>query len=175
MTPGTPTLPIKVRPERAGDALPVRAHLTGVFGRTAEADLVDVLRLNSEIVLALVAERTPATVVGYAAFSRLFVETPSTRSPAVGLAQLAVAANLQRRGLGSALVRNGLGALAERGEQLVFVLGNPGYYARFGFDVAAAAPYVSRYAGAHFMVRQMREAAPTNGTLRYPSAFVDLD
>jgi hypothetical protein len=35
--------------------------------------------------------------------------------------------------------------------------------------------FMSRYAGAHFMVHQMREAAPTNGISRYPSAFADLD
>jgi putative acetyltransferase len=175
MTSDAPTLPIKVRPEQAGDVVPVRAVLTDAFRRTAEADLVDVLRANDEIVVALVAEWPPAAVAGFAAFFRVFVETPNASAPAVGLAPLAVAASLRRCGVGSALVRNGLAILAARGERLVFVLGDPAYYGRFGFEATAAAPFASRYAGAHFMVRQMSEAAPTNGTLRYPSAFAGLD
>jgi putative acetyltransferase len=170
-----PRLPIEVRRERAGDFAPVRALLIDAFAGTSEADLVDVLRANDEIVMALVAERMPAIVVGYAVFIRLLIETATATVPAIGLAPIAVAASVRRRGVGGTLVRDGLTLLAERGEQLVFVLGDPAYYRRFGFDVAAAAPFVSRYAGAHFMVYRMTQTAPTNGTVRYPAAFAGLN
>ena len=94
--------------------------------------------------------------------------------PAVGLAPLAVAADIRRHGVGGALVRRGLALLAERGEQLVFVLGDPAYYHRFGFDAAAAAPFMSPYRGPHFMVLRLATTAPLDGAVRYPPAFADV-
>jgi putative acetyltransferase len=76
--------------------------------------------------------------------------------------------------VGSALVRHGLVLLAERGERVVFVLGDPAYYGQFGFDAAAAAPFMSPYRGPHFMVLQLAQTAPLDGTVRYPPAFAEL-
>jgi putative acetyltransferase len=158
----------------AGDAAPVRSLLLSAFAGCAEADLVDALRANGDVVLALVAAQASAGVLGYVAFARLSVATKGAIVPGAALAPLAVAADVQRRGIGSALVRDGLQLLAACGEQLVFVLGDPAYYTRFGFDVASASSFVSPYAGSHFMVRRLTQAAPTDGTICYPSAFADL-
>ena len=49
------------------------------------------------------------------------------------LSPLAVMPEHQKRGIGSALVRHGLKALAEQSVPLVFLEGDPRYYARFGF------------------------------------------
>ena len=59
------------------------------------------------------------------------------------LGPLAVLPERQRQGLGSALVRAGLDALRDRGTRRVLVLGDPAYYARFGFapERGTAAPY----------------------------------
>jgi putative acetyltransferase len=43
----------------------------------------------------------------------------------------------QRRGIGAALVREGLEVLAGRGVPVVFLEGDPGYYARLGFQPGA--------------------------------------
>jgi putative acetyltransferase len=167
-------LAIAVRPEQAGDAAAVRTVLAGAFGGPAEAELVERLRASEDVVLALVAELEGRGVVGHVAFPRLAVDAPGGSEPAVGLAPLAVAAGLWRRGIGSALTRRGLGLLAERGEQIVFVLGDPAYYGRFGFDAAAAASFMSPYSGPHFMAVRLAQTAPSAGTVRYPSAFADL-
>lgn len=50
------------------------------------------------------------------------------------LAPLAVAPRFQRRGIGSAIVRNGLQRLRQAGVQLTCVLGDPAYYGRLGFE-----------------------------------------
>ncbi|HNK33546.1 MAG TPA: N-acetyltransferase, partial [Plasticicumulans sp.] len=50
-----------------------------------------------------------------------------------GLAPLAVAPAYQGRGIGARLVRTGLAALQARGAGGCVVLGEPAYYARFGF------------------------------------------
>jgi len=51
------------------------------------------------------------------------------------------------------------------------VLGDPAYYARFGFDLAAARSFDSHYSGTHFMVLRLSENAPRGGKVRYPAAF----
>jgi putative acetyltransferase len=173
MTSAAP-LAITVRPERASDGASVRTLLADAFGRPAEADLVDRLRTNDDLVLALVAELDDRDIVGHVGFSRLAVGAPGGSVPAVALAPLAVAADLWRRGIGAALIGRGLALLAQRGEQLVFALGDPAYYGRFGFDAAAATPFVSPYSGPHFMALRLAQTAPSDGTVRYPSAFAEL-
>jgi putative acetyltransferase len=163
-----------LRPERHDDAVPVRAVLASAFGGSTEADLIDRLRADGELVLALVAERANAAIAGYVAFPRLWIESAGLRLAATGLAPLAVAPDIQGHGAGSILVRRGIALLAQRGEQLVFVLGDPGYYTRFGFDAAAASRFKSPYDGPHFMVLRLTPAAPREGIVRYPSAFAGL-
>jgi putative acetyltransferase len=167
-------LPIAVRLEQAGDAAAVRAVLVDAFGGRAEADLVDRLRSGKDLVLALVAELEDRGIVGHIGFPRLAVDVPGGSAPAVGLAPLAVAADLWRRGIGGALIGRGLALLAERGEKIVFVVGDPAYYGRFGFDTTAATLFTSSYSGPHFMVLRLAHTAPSDGVVRYPSAFADL-
>lgn len=57
--------------------------------------------------------------------------------PALLLGPLAIEPAERGRGLGVALVRHGLAAACSRGHEIVFVSGEPDYYARFGFRPAA--------------------------------------
>ena len=61
-----------------------------------------------------------------------------------------------------------------RGASLVFVLGDPAYYTRFGYCPAAAAAFESTYAGPYFMALRLNEDAPKSGKVRYPAAFDGL-
>lgn len=162
-----------IRPAFAHDIAAIRGVLISAFAGHAEADLVDVLRVEGELVLALVAEQEGG-VCGYVAFPRLKILNGAGHVDAVGLAPLAVTPDVQRRGIGSALTREGLRLLAARGEALVFVLGDPVYYARFGFNPEAAAPFVSIYAGPYFMAQRLAGNAPRGGMVRYPAAFDQL-
>jgi putative acetyltransferase len=161
---------VNIRPERAEDAGAIRSILVAAFPGDDEADLVERLRADDDLALALVAE-TENAVRGCAAFPRLTVGTLDRPERAVGVAPLAVVPRLQFRGIGGALVREGLRLLTLRGEQLAFVLGDPAYYSRFGFDVAAAEPFESVYAGANFMALRLSDNAPRGGKVRYPAAF----
>jgi putative acetyltransferase len=162
------------REEEARDEVTVRVLLQAAFGGTAEAMLVDRLRSGGELVLALVAAETTDRIVGYVGFPRLRIETPEGARTAVGLAPLAVVPSHQGRGIGAALVRGGLAQLIARREEIVFVLGDPALYGRFGFSLEDARPFASPYAGPHFMARRLSAAAPRRGLLRYPAAFDDL-
>jgi len=58
----------------------------------------------------------------------------------------------------------------------VFVLGNPAYYGRFGFNAGDASGFTSPYAGLHFMVLALaRGGLPMlRGRVEYAAAFAKL-
>ena len=179
-----------VRPEAAADAGAVHALLARAFETPAEADLVDQLRRDGDLLLALVATDARAAGLRAPAQGARAVARASARRgdrhtrararptggewPAVGLAPLAVAEAQRRGGIGAALVRAGLARLAAQGETLVFVMGNPAYYTRLGFALATAQRFTCVYAGPYFMALRLGESAPRAGTVRYPAAFDDL-
>jgi len=159
-----------IRREQPDDAPAIGAVMDAAFGGLAEGRLVERLRAAGDLVLALVAIHE-AAVVSYVAWPRLWVEMLQNSHPAVGLAPLGVTPPRQRQGVGSSLTRAGLAQLKADGDSLVFVLGDPAYYRRFGFSLEAARAYDSIYAGAHFMALKLAAAAPDDGRVRYPSAF----
>lgn len=78
------------------------------------------------------------------------------------LAPLAVLPELQTKGVGGKLIKAGLSQLKDAGVELVFVLGHPDYYPRYGFTPAGVlgfeAPYPipEEHAGA-WMVQALKE------------------
>jgi putative acetyltransferase len=122
----------------------------------AEVSIVESLRRDGAVVaeLALVAKDR---VAGHAMFSRMTVEPPLCRAAALGPVSARV--RLQHRGIGTALIRAGIDACAQRGVEAIFVLGDPGYYGRFGFDAAAAAGIRCDHAGPHFQALTLRAGA----------------
>lgn len=163
-----------VRPQRPADAAAIRDLLVQVFETSAEADLVERLRHEGDLVLAMVADHSEHGVIGYAAFPRLRIEHTGREFPAVGLAPLAVAEPYRRQGVGADLVGGGVNNLALRRETLVFVLGDPAYYTRFEFALETARPFECVYAGAYFMALRLSDTAPRAGHVRYPAAFDGL-
>lgn len=116
---------------------PVRRLLTAAFGRSDEARLVDKLRESEsfEPYLCLVAEHS-SVIVGHILFSHIALAADPDIE-VLALAPVAVYPAFQGRGIGSALIHEGLKRADERGEPLVVVLGHPGYYPRFGFVPAS--------------------------------------
>lgn len=125
-----------VRPEEPRDRPAVRRVNEAAFGRASEADLVDRLRARSASYLGLVAE-DGGEVAGHITFSPVRLDPPRPDLVAFGLAPMSVLPDRQRGGVGSALVRAGLAACRAAGADVVFVLGHPDYYPRFGFRPAA--------------------------------------
>jgi putative acetyltransferase len=160
-----------IRRERTGDAPGVRCELRASFAGKVEADLVERLRASGHLVLALVAEQ-PGGIAGYVAFPRLNLATRGRLTPAMGLAPVGVLPQRQRQGIGGALIRAGLAQLQATGERIVFVLGEPGYYGRFGFR--AVDGYVSPYAGPYFLVLKLAPGAPASGVVTYPAPFAEI-
>lgn len=165
---------IHVRPERSDDHAAIRTVLEAAFRTPAEAGLVQQLREDGDLVLALVAQHANGRVVGHIAFPRLGIAGQGRVTRCVALAPLGVMPEMQRRGIGAALVETGLDMLARKGETLVLVLGDPAYYQRFGFAADAAEAFESPYSGPHLMAKPLVPDAPTEGVVRYPRAFADL-
>jgi putative acetyltransferase len=152
------------------DAPTVRAILLESFPTPAEADLVDRLREDGDLVLALLAEEGEAPC-GVAVLSPM--EAPF---PALGLGPVAVRPARRRHGIGAALVREALARAGAAGWRGVFVLGDPAWYARLGFSAEAAAGFDCAFAGPAFMACPLGGAAlpARGGRLAYPPAFDGL-
>ena len=91
------------------------------------------------------------------------------------LSPVGVLPKLQGRGVGSALIRHGLGLLADRGWPLVFLEGSPLYYARFGFGPGAEQGFRKpslRIPDEAFQALMLPAYEPwMTGTLVYDAAF----
>jgi len=159
---------IAIRSETVDDRDAVYRVHAAAFGRPAEADLVDRLRPAARPQVSLVAVED-GEVVGHVFFSPVTVESSAAVFTAFGLAPLAVLPGFQRRGVGTALVREGLRACRRLGHHIVFVLGHPEYYPRFGFETAAARALTSVYdvRPEAFMVAE--------GTVKYRPEFEGID
>jgi predicted N-acetyltransferase YhbS len=83
--------------------------------------------------LSVVAVEPGHGIVAYALLSRVRLDG----APVLALGPVAVLRARQRHGLGGAVVRHALHAAADEGETFVSVLGEPEYYARFGFVPAS--------------------------------------
>ncbi len=156
-----------VRSERAGDAAGVRAVHTAAFGQADEADLVEVLRRDGLAVAGTVAE-VDGSVVAHALLGRITVGD----APALALAPVGVLPEYQRRGLGSAVVRAAIEEATLLGERLVVVLGDPAYYARFGFASAADAGVTAPWSGPALQVMALSAYdGGARGEAVYPAPY----
>jgi putative acetyltransferase len=169
---------MELREEQPGDVASVRdIHVRAFTGHGPEvADLVDSLR---EIItptdgLSLVAEQD-GQIVGHVMFTRSLLDAPRRLVEVQVLSPLGVLPEQQRRGIGSALVRHGLKALAGRAAPLVFLEGDPGYYSRFGFAPGGhhgfRKPSLRIPDGAFQVIKLPRYEPWMTGTLVYAEPF----
>jgi len=164
---------IAVRAERPDDVAAIRTVNLAAFPTPAEADLVDRLRADDDLVLSLVAE-PDGEIAGHVGFSRMNVDDKGLWHHAVALAPVAVLPARQRKGIGKALIEQGLQILKQRGETLAFVLGSHDYYGRFGFSLGEAEPFACAYAGPHFQLLRLSDGGPLSGRVQYAAAFASL-
>jgi putative acetyltransferase len=161
---------IEVRDECPLDWEAVYEAVSSAFGQLAEAELVKALREAGDSVLSLVAEED-GQIVGHILLSRM--EAPF---PALALAPVSVIPARQRSDIGSALVKGAVNRACSEGWEAIFVLGDPEYYERFGFDREAATGFTSPYAGTHFMVLELSPPlSARTGELHHAPAFAALN
>ncbi|MXQ11625.1 GNAT family N-acetyltransferase [Microvirga makkahensis] len=161
-----------IRVEEIADWSALYAICEAAFRQSGEADLVRRLHDDGELTLSLVAYADKPA--GHVAFSRLTLHgTPDLKGCA--LAPLAVAPEFQRQGVGSVLVRLGIERLRADGYDLVLVLGEPDYYARFGFTPGLATQMKTPYEGPYLQALALSERGKNaHGPVSYARAFAEL-
>ncbi len=150
---------MRIREETPEDFTVVWELNEQAFGGAAEARLVDMFRTANKAVVSLVATIDRRTV-GHILFSPVTVTVSPKDFRAVELTPMSVLPEVQNRGIGSSLVREGLAACRRKGYDAVVVLGHSKYYPRFGFLRAADYGLDSEYnAPESFMVVELKEGA----------------
>ncbi len=131
-----------IRPEQASDYeiiydITKRAFATMPFSGGDEQDLINRLRDNGALEISLVAQ-IGSDIVGHIAFSKAFPKNETAHDIAdfYALGPIAVEPELQRSGIGSALINAGLDILRGREAAGCILIGNIDYYQRFGFETA---------------------------------------
>jgi putative acetyltransferase len=167
---------MQIRFEQPADIAAVHAINQAAFETSAEADLVDSLRAQAEPILSLVAD-DHGTIVGHILFSPVTL-TGHGELRIMGLAPMAVWPAQQRRGIGSALVRDGLDRCRQFRCDAIVVLGHHKYYPRFGFVPASRFGIRSEYdvPDEAFMALEFEAGvlAGKTGTIRYHPAFANV-
>jgi putative acetyltransferase len=164
---------VLIRRETARDIDAIRAVTAAAFnGPVPEARLVDELRADPGWLpaLSLVAVDSSDAVIGHVVCTRAQVDS----APVLGLGPLSVHPDHHSRGVGSALVHTVLGACDALGEPLVALLGDPGYYHRFGFVLSSEHGILPPDPAwqPHFQVRPLAAYTPTiRGTFAYAEPF----
>lgn len=166
------TVDFDIRPSAVADRAAIEALYSDAFPDEDLVPLVHDLLALGDGVLSLVGVRD-ALIVGHAMFTRCSVGAEAPH--AVLLGPVAVASAWQRKGVGSRLIRDGIGRLRGEGIRCVFVLGDPTYYARFGFlpDADVEPPYrlPAQYAGAWQSLRLNPAETLATGTLVVPEPW----
>ena len=162
-----------VRRATHADLGAIRTLHSQAFPTTAEADLVERLHADGDAAVSIVAD--DGGIVGHVLLSRMRVEADGHALRGLGLAPVAVLPERQGQGIGAALVEASLAAAREQGTQIVFLLGEPEYYSRFGFAASTAAPFSSPYAGPYFQALMLDGLPqPASGAAEYAPAFAAL-
>ena len=118
------------------------------FGEDEGPEVVDLVKglLNdptAKPLLSLIALKGQR-VIGHILFTKARINENDQISVAI-LAPLAVIPDAQRQGVGGKLIAEGLSMLTESGVELVFVLGHPNYYPRYGFKPAGIHGFEAPY------------------------------
>jgi len=127
---------VKIRNETSADVsaiaeLTVAAFRTLAISSHTEQFVLAALRAANALTISLVAE-AGGRIVGHIAFSPVTISDGS--SDWYGLGPVSVLPQYQRRGIGSALIEEGLSRLRGLGARGCCLVGHPQYYKRFGFQ-----------------------------------------
>lgn len=164
---------VNVRPEEPGETLAIHAVHVGSFPSDGEARLVERLRVAGRLPVSLVAE-VGGSIVGHIVFSPV---RAASGAVGMGLAPVAVIEPYRRQGIAAELVRAGLLACREAGFGWAVVLGEPSYYARFGFRPASNFGLSDEYGGglAFQAIELITGTLPVGaGLVRYAPEFASL-
>lgn len=160
------------------DCLIRDAFLEAEHSNGKEQELVKGIRKSDHYIrnLSLVAE-LDGEIVGHIMFSTIAIVNEEESYISLALAPLSVLPKMQRKGIGSKLIRSGISRAKELGYQSIVVLGSENYYPHFGFSMALSygiePPFeVPEY---NYMVIELVKDGLLNvsGTVEYADEFYE--
>jgi putative acetyltransferase len=109
----------------------IEAFKTLEISNHTEQFIIEALRKAKALTLSLVAE-IDSRIIGHIAFSPVIISdgTPDW----YGLGPVSVLPEYQRKGIGKALINEGLAQLKEMNARGCCLVGHPDYYRKFGFE-----------------------------------------
>jgi len=116
---------------RAIAEVTVAAFATLEISNHTEQFIIEALRAARALTVSLVAE-IEGQVIGHIAFSPVTISDGT--SDWYGLGPVSVLPEFQRKGIGKALIAEGISQLRGIGARGCCLVGHPGYYRRFGFE-----------------------------------------
>lgn len=161
---------MKIRLEKKGDEEGIRQLVTACFATPGEAKLVDALRDAGELAVSVVCDNGPK-IAGYAALSPVRIDGLVVGA---GLGPVAVSEESRGQGVGAKLVDTALEFARGLGFPIAVVLGEPAYYARFGFRPASQFLLEDIYGGgAAFQALELRPGGKPakGGVITYSAPF----
>ncbi len=165
---------MNIRKEIDSDIEKIWKVNTEAFETEAEAHLVNALRSSGIPYISLVAEEDEE-IVGHILFTPVELIGDNSGIKLMGLAPMAVLPGLQKKGIGSQLVKAGLEHCLTQGYDAVVVLGHPEYYPRFGFLPSVKYGINSEYEvpDEAFMIIELKMGVLNGkeGTIKYNVAF----
>ena len=171
-------LEVAVRAMAEGDAAAVLAVVGAAF-----ADEPEVVPLQRDLMARADNHGYVAVhgdhVVGHVGLTRCWIDAEPRLVEALVLSPLSVAPDVQRRGVGSALLKHAVAAAAQLGAPAVFLEGDPAYYSRQGWrpvadlGITPASPRIP--APACQFVRLASYEDWMRGPLVYPDTFWQHD
>lgn len=162
---------LHIRHERPQDistitALTVAAFASQEHSSHTEQFIVNALRRSQQLTISLVAV-LDEDIVGHVAASPVTIS--SGAQGWFGIGPISVWPDRQGQGIGSALMQAALAELQQLGAMGCVVLGDPGYYSRFGFAVHAGLE-LPGVPPQYFQALSFGTALP-QGTVQYHAAF----
>lgn len=135
---GANTMRFEIRPEQQADFAGIRQLVQDTLGDTPGQDYVAAVRSSDRYVpqLALVA-LADGVMSGFLMLAKLEIQGPGDTRTELLLAPLCARA-LPQQGLdiGATLIEEGMRCAERAGYRAVFLVGDPAYYGRFGFQEA---------------------------------------
>lgn len=168
-------MPLQLRHETPDDIAAIEAVTAAAFANAphtshTEQLIVRALRAANELTLSIVAEEH-GQVVGHVALSPVMITDPQGRQAEgwYGLGPISVLPPRQGQGIGSRLMEQALSELRAMRAAGCVLLGDPEYYARFGFQAHAGLQLPGVPLG-YFMALALHGPAP-EGIAHYSDAF----
>ena len=164
---------IEIRESLPSDVASIEELYASAFPDEDLLPLVRELLREEPIVLSLVGI-VDRILVGHIIFTTCSIAGRTDKVSLLG--PLAVAPAWQKRGIGSALVREGLQRLENAGANQVYVLGDPAYYERVGFEPEAGVtppyPLPEAWRGAWQSISLHKAEQPPRGKLSVPQPWL---